>query len=438
MKAGVATRDISPTGPAFLVGFPHIERRAQGVHDPLLASALCLRNDTTAVLLVALDLLFIDPTTARELRRRVAQRTGIAEAGVFISCSHTHSGPHTCYVLEWGPSPVVPPVDPAYMEFLAESVAEAAAEAASRLREAEAAWCTGAAAGVGGNRHDPKHGKTDPEVGILAVRERATKRLFALSMVYSMHPTVLHEDSRWVSSDFPHYTRELLKARIAPDLTVLCHTGPEGDQSPRYHVTANTFAEAERVGGLLGAAVYESVCRLGDGDFSPDPALGGRLAAVTLPRRTLPSAEAAAASLSRFREIYGDLKKRGAPHGPVRTAECDVFGAEETAYLAECQKSGHLAEVLERYTPIDVQVVRIGDACLAGFPGELFVAYGLEVKRRAGRTCFPVTLVNGDLQGYVVTREAVEKGFYESNNRVFEPEAGAVLVEAALSLLKQL
>jgi hypothetical protein len=31
-------------------------------------------------------------------------------------------------------------------------------------------------------------------------------------MVYSMHPTVLHEDSRQVSSDFPHYTRQVLEA----------------------------------------------------------------------------------------------------------------------------------------------------------------------------------------------------------------------------------
>jgi hypothetical protein len=436
MQAGTAIRDISPKHPTFLVGYPHVDRISEGIHDPLLASALCLRGGPSAVVLVALDILFIDAPTARDLRRRVAARTGVPQEGVFISCSHTHSGPHTAYVMEWGPSSVVPEVDPAYMEFLAESVTDAAGEAAEKLRDAEIAWCTARAQGVGGNRHDPEYGRMDPEVGILAVRERATKRLFALSTIYSMHPTVLHEDSRLVSSDFPYYTRELLKRQFGAELTVLYHNGPEGNQSPRYSVTANTFAEAQRMGELLGEAMAASVRALRDDDFLADAAIDARIAEIELPRRVLPTVEEAEQRLARFRAAYEELKRSGAPHGPVRTAECDVFGAEETVSLSEYQRNGHFDEVLAKYTPVEVQAIRIGDACLLGFPGELFVEYGLEAKRRAGRKCFPVTLVNGDLQGYIVTPEAIEKGYYESNNRVFEPEAGSLLVEAGLRLLR--
>lgn len=242
MQAGAAIRDISPRKPAFLVGYPHVDRISEGIHDPLLASALCLRNGETAVMLVALDILFIDPPTARDLRRRVAERADIPQEHVFISCSHTHSGPNTCYVLEWGPSPVVPDVDAEYMAFLADSVTAAAGEAAANLRDAEVAWGTARAQGVGGNRHDPEQGASDPEVGLLAVRDVATQRLFALSLIYSMHPTVMHEDSRLVSTDFPYYTREFLKARFGEELIVLYHNGPEGNQSPRYHVKAQTFS----------------------------------------------------------------------------------------------------------------------------------------------------------------------------------------------------
>lgn len=148
--------------------------------------------------------------------------------------------------------------------------------------------------------------------------------------------------------------------------------------------------------------------------------------------------EAAERSLAEYRARYEALKRSGAPHGPVRTAECDVFGAEETAYLAACQQNGLLDKVLAQYLPLDVQAIRVGDACLLGFPGELFVEYGLEAKRRADGKVFPVTLVNGDTQGYIVTREAIEKGYYESNNRVFEPEAGSVLVDAGLQLLREM
>lgn len=437
MRAGRAVREISPRESVFLVGFPHVQRMSEGVHDPLLASALYLTNERTAVLLVALDLLFIDPVTARELRRRISAVTGVSETAVFVSCSHTHSGPNTCDVLEWGPSPVVPPVDPAYMRTLMSEVTETAAEAVRHPREVDMAWTSALADGVGGNRHDPVGGLSDPEAGILAVRDSASRELFALSMVYSMHPTVLHEDSKLVSSDFPHYTRAFLRERIHPDLTVLYHTGPEGDQSPRYHVKTNSFEEAQRIGTLLGRAVWDRLRELTDRDFAGDAMLDARLVPVVLPRRRLPSVAQARRDVERFRRVYGDLKRKGAARGPVRTAECDVFGAEETLYLAECQENGHLAEVLARYTPIDVQVLRIGEVCLAGFPGELFVEFGLETKRRAVRKCFPVTLVNGELQGYVVTEDAVARGLYEANNRVFAPQAGEIMVQAALQLMQQ-
>jgi hypothetical protein len=406
------------------------------VHDPLLASALCLRNDTTSVLLIALDLLFIDPLTARQLRQRIAEATGVAEDAIFISCSHTHSGPNTWYVLEWGPSPVVPAVDPVYMDYMTGRVTEAAVEAAHTLRHVELAWCTGQVSGVGGNRHDPVNGASDPEAGILVVRDRATRNPFALSVIYSMHPTVMHEDSRLVSSDFPHFTRAFLKEHIDPGLTVLYHTGPEGNQSPRYHVASNTFDEARRIGERLGRIVCDRVQALKNDVFVSDAVLDACMMSVMLPRRRLPPSAKARQDLERFRDIYRDLKQKGAGHGPVRTAECDVFGAEETVYLAECQENGHMGEVLAKYCPMEVQAIRIGEAWLTGFPGELFVEFGLELKRRAAMKCFPVTLVNGDLQGYVVTQEAVDKGLYESNNRVFEPEAGEILVRAVLGLIQ--
>ncbi len=436
LYAGAATRDVSPAKPAFLCGYPHADRISTGIHDPLLASALCLRCGTATVIMVAVDILFISPELARDVRRTIAAQAGVPEAHVFISCTHTHSGPVTVDVLEWGPSPAVPRADPEYMAFLRQGIIDATAEALARLEPAEFAWTTAQVDGVGCNRHDPA-GPRDPEVGILAVRRADSPQILALSVIYSMHPTVLHEDSTLVSADFPAFTRQHLREALGERVTVLYHSGPEGNQSPRYHVRGQTFAEAERLGRRLGEAVRERLQALPPDAFRGDVLLDGGIRSVSLPRRQMPTVAEAEAALARYRQTFAELRRRHAGRGPVRTAECDVFGAEETLFLARCQEDGRLEAALRHYDPVDLQVLRLGDLCLAGCPGELFVEFGLELKRRSRSKVFPVTLVNGELQGYIVTRESVAAGRYETNNRVFAAEAGDLLVETALDLVSR-
>lgn len=436
LVAGTAVRDISPSEPVFLVGYPHVRRISTGIHDPLLASALYLQNQTTGLLTVALDLLFISALTARELRAIVSARIGIPPENVFISCTHTHSGPVTNEMIAWREDPVVPAPDEGYMRRLKNNVVQAAEEAVRRSRPAEIACTFAIAEGVGGNRLSAE-GTSDPEVGILVARERGTDKLLAISLTYSMHPTVLHEDSTLVSADFPGFTRQFLIGQLGQQLTVLYHTGPSGNQSPRYSVRSQSFEEARRLGESLGESVLKAMRSLTDTDFSDDPPLGARTTAVDLPRRRMPSVAEAEQKLEECVASYERLKKEKAAHGTLRTAECAVFGAEETVFLARCEENGALDTWLQDYLPAEVQVLRIGNVFLAGLPGEPFVEYGLELKRKSPSKVVVVSLVNGDLQGYIVTPEAAEAGGYEAANSVFSPQAGSLLVDAALRLISE-
>lgn len=437
LKAGICTRNISPKKPTFLVGYPHYERISTGIHDPLLASALYLQNGETGIILVAVDILQIDPQTARELRKAISHRADLPESHIFISCTHTHSGPVTMDMLAWQDDPVVPKADPEYMEYFKKSIIEAALEAKNSIKPVEIARTTTQAKGVGGNRLSPD-GISDPEVGILVVRDAVKKSFIALSIIYSMHPTVLHEDSTLVSADFPVYTRIHLKEHLDSELTVLYHTGPAGNQSPRYSVKAQTFEEAERLGRTLGQSVLESVKKLHDADFKSDFPLAGEIAPVNLPPRNMPSLAEANQILRQRIDEYKRLKNEGASRGVVRTAECAVFGAEETVVLARSQKNGKLAYTIRLYSPAEVQVLRIGDCFLVGLPGEVFVEYGLQIKSQAPCKTFVVSLVNGDLQGYIVTPEAKISGSYEASNSLFKPESGRIMIETALKIIYQI
>jgi neutral ceramidase len=437
LQAGTAVGDITPALPAALFGYPHVERIASGVHDPLLASALYLKNPTGAVVLIALDVLMLEPPAARSIRRAVAERLSIVEDRVFISCTHTHSGPVTARLLAWSDDRTIPPPDAEYLRLLTENVVETAGRAAALAAPAEIAWTTADARGVGGNRH-VAGGLTDPEVGILAVRRAGGGPLLAAVLVYGMHPTVLHEDSAVVSADFPHFARQHLRERFGEPLTVLYQMGPSGNQSPRFFVRGQTFAEAERLGRHLGRAVVASLERLSAADFDHECALRAVLRPVDLPPRALPPLADAQAILARCQAQYDCLQQQGADPAEVRTAECAVFGAEGTLTLARLNERGAIDHALRDHRPIEVQVVRIGDGYLAGLPGELFAEYALEIKSRFADRVFVVSLVNGELQGYIVTPQAAAEGCYESLTALFRPEAGTTLVAATLEALGDL
>ncbi|MBI2437385.1 MAG: hypothetical protein HYV36_01025, partial [Lentisphaerae bacterium] len=257
----------------------------------------------------------------------------------------------------------------------------------------------------------------------------------AVAVIYGMHPTVLHEDSTLVSSDFPHYTRQHIRESLKSDLPVLYFTAPCGNQSPRYFVRSQTFAEAERLGRQLGAAVIES---LQQAKTSPEAALAGAISSVELFPRAMPPVSEAHTQLARYRAEYEKLKAAGADRALVRTAEVAVFGAEGAVALAAAAGDGRLAKLLAQLRPFEVQALRIGDECLVGLPGELFVEYVLQIKGRAALKTAVIAFVNGELQGYIVTPEAVAAGGYEAAGRIFEPEAGARLLETALELVRRL
>ena len=164
------------------------------------------------------------------------------------------------------------------MQFCADQIVAAAVEAKQNAKPSELGWTTADGTGVGGNRHSPT-GPTDTEVGVLAVRTGG--KLAAVAMIYGMHPTVMHEDSTLVSADFPAFARDCIPAPV-----VLYHTAPCGDQSPRYFVNGQTFAEAERLGRKLGAAVAGQLAGV---KYTRAPKLTGRIVTTDLPRRQLPT-----------------------------------------------------------------------------------------------------------------------------------------------------
>lgn len=433
--AGAAAVDITPGGPQFLFGYPHVARTSTGVHDPLLSSALFLSDGQTSLVFVANDVIYIDRGTAARTRERIAEATGIPAANVLITATHTHSGPMTVDLLCCESDPVVPKTDPCYVEHFEEGIVRAAVTAWRNARPASVGLAVADGSCVGGNRHHPA-GPADPKVPVLVLRGRERQTPLAAMVVCSMHPTVLHEDSTLVSGDFPAMARQYLAEHVlGQDCPIIFHTGPCGDQSPRHVTRTNTVEEAVRLGHRLGGAIAEGIRAM---EFRDTARLGCLRTTVELPRRILPSVSDARAQLDEAVRRLDALRRSGADRSEVRTAECDWFGAEEKLVLAQAAATGRLDDVVASVMPAEITLVRIGRWTFVGWPGEVFVEFSLQVQASCP-DCYVISMANGQLQGYLTTEEAVRQGWYESGNSLFaNPEAGTALVNATRELLEQL
>lgn len=433
LTAGVAKVDITPQDPTFLWGFAHAERTSTGIHDPLFASALFIKSDVQPLILISVDLLMLSKESATFCREFIADQTGVPVKNILISATHTHSGPVTSPVKAMHTDPIEVLPDPDYIDSLHSGIIQAAVEACRHAIPARLAITQANIEGVGGSRN-VKDGLRDPEAGILYLQDAANHTPMALSVIYSVHPTVLHEDSKLISADFPGMARQYLEQHL-PGITVLYHTGAAGDQSPRHYVTEQTFKEAQRLGENLGHSVLQSILNLSDDDFLTSIDLGAAHTFVDLPSRIFPSLDEAENRLENACFEFEQLKESGADRAAIRTAEVAIFGAEELLALATMQMNGELNDLLQASLPAEVQALKIGPVCLVGFPAEMFVTYGLEIKRRSASRTFVISLANGSLHGYIVTPEATG---YEADFTFYDPDAGTILVDTAVEILNEL
>ena len=429
LRAGFAESDISPADSQFLFGYPYVERYSTGIHDPLLSCAAYISNGETQLLVISNDVIFVPRETVCSARTAISEQTGIPADHILISATHTHSAPVTVDYASNADDAVVPPADPDYLKILEKGMVEAGAAAYANRTAAEIAFAQADSTGVGTNRRDP-HGPAHHAMPVVAARDIGSKEMLGILFVCSMHPTVLHEDSTLVTADFPGFARQYLKERHNGCPAVYL-TGACGNLSPRHVTTENTFAEAARLGAIVGSAVDRT---LADCEFSGRIELAGATGGIAPAPRFFPPVEEAKQRLESAEHQFEELRKSGTPQ-QARGAEVDLFGAHETLTLAKAEKSGVLEQFRQARSPAEVQGLRIGPFFFAAWPCEVFVEYAIDLQNQAANA-FVISMANGELQGYIVTEQAAAEGGYEASNALFAPETGNQLVEESLRLFK--
>ena len=126
---GVASVDITPSTPQYLVGMGWRTERSKGVYLPLLASALYLTDGQSEAALLSADLIAFPLPMVRRLRAAAASLAGVPAAHVVCCATHTHDAPRLSDDLA-----MVGETDWAYVRWLEQQVRDLipAAKAAAR------------------------------------------------------------------------------------------------------------------------------------------------------------------------------------------------------------------------------------------------------------------------------------------------------------------
>ncbi len=250
-EAAAGKVEITPTKSVFMAGYGS-NRKSTGVHDPLWARCLVLKNGNQSIAVVSCDVLGISRFHGTKIRELINK---ISPERVLIGATHTHSGPDTYG--QWGPNMMTSGVDKEWMTDLYKKVAFLVNETVGKTKP-----CSIQFGNVFGIEKASKNIRVrqmlDTELAAMRVMGADGKTVATL-VNYACHPEVLN--NKHLTSDFPNWLRIRVEEKLGG--IAMYMNGAQGGmvtadtQSEGSYPKGEAWPEAERIGNLLGDKAVE-------------------------------------------------------------------------------------------------------------------------------------------------------------------------------------
>lgn len=407
---GVGKVEITPPLEVPYLSFAPRHQAFSAVHDPLFVRSLVLSDGKRRGAVISAEAIgFINSVLGGgrnftdEVRAEVERRTGIPRDAVMLAAAHVHSSPDSIDIRPLRETPGA-------AEWLESLIAKigSAAEAAQKS-VFEASLKIGQAEFPGYSRNRRGEDCLDNLVTALIFGSPDNKRKIIL-VNYACHPVIVQAQDK-ISADYVGVMSSRLEQAIPGLEACLFLQGACGDINPWIDDTRD-FADVGRMGTALADKVMAIVAGMRGKSQTPEPVhLELSSEPLELPSRYLPSAEEAAALAS------GDNR---------------VWLGDE---LSERRREG------EKSYPAELQIMRLGNAALAGIPGEPFCHMGKAIREMAAPlTGIPVGYANGYI-GYIVPPESWARGGYEVDPGPWSkvaPESHALILQALARLFARI
>ena len=346
LKAGAASRDITPEPGLVMWGYSDRPSTATGTLDPLYTKALVLDDGATTLAVVTLDLGRVPPPDVCDrVRGRIKER-GVNH--LFITASHTHQAPAV-------------DIDTPYLKLLEDRVVDAVAEAAAKTVPVRIGvgrtdidvnfnrrviLPDGRCMMVWRNESRKPTGIADKEAGIIKLVD-GTGSPIAVLVNYACHPVVLGPDHVEYSADYCGEMARLVKESTGAECLFL--QGACGDLNPYLDKTPVKDGGIEAMRGVGRECADAIIATLGD----------------------------IAASVPQTPSVNVSEK-------PVEVGLRWDFSDPEVEKILRAAY-GPMVDRLKQLDPklsVPLSVVLLnGNLALVGMPGEVFVQYQFDLKR---------------------------------------------------------
>lgn len=471
LLAGAAVVNIDPPMPSDPQGFV---RRAVAIRDNLdecQVRALVITLGEVQMAILTADLANIDSYFADRIRKTIMAATGLSYDSILLNVSHSHAGlwPRENNEKLHGEFSELTPAERAYFEKLPYDFASAAVKALARLKPARISGGTGIAPGIAVNRRErTDDGRTilgwnkenfiDEEVPAIRIDGHDGSAI-ATVVGFGCHPVSLGGEVPYSGSDFIGPLRnqvELIRGGIClflqgaagnvlPLEAFFDHPGPEIEMGKRLALeAAHAVVDAEPREIEIERIAYGSVTPIAlyrKRAVTPQPSqpIAFRRKVLQLPLNPPLTVSEMETELAAKEADFQAKKASGAGRDLLNPIGYHIDWLKK---IINWSKTSSLPTLIEG----EIWVARMGDVAVVGTPGEVFTEIGYQVRKASP---FSTTLFAGYCQGvlgYISTRAEYPYGGYEpsvaqrgyGHPAPFAPEAGEMIADESIALLKEL
>lgn len=431
MKAGFSRVCITPPLGCELAGY-YYSRKAKGVRDDLFVNAVAYDDGEKRALTISVDHLHLYTKEVTAFREMISERCSIPVEAIFISCTHTHTGPAVGGTLG----------NALYDEYIGIKICDAAKLAIDDMEDANLSYAVGEAKnisfvrrfrmrdgsvrtnpGIGNPDIDHALGKPHECVYLLKAERENKDDIYIVS--FGVHPDVIGDE--YISADWPGFVRTTVEKAL-DGVKCVFFTGFEGDVN---HVDTSPvrgdwdirtgYEHSKHMGRSIAGAVLQ-IC--------------GKTTPVEGDKVGFGNAVARVESFMENDKLE-DAKRIVEFHDSRSADEIPGDDMEYTTIVAEAKRRVRLENGPEYYDFV-MSAVSIGNVVFGGLPGEPFTEIGNRIRANSKFAMTVLCCCTNGSPTYFPTSAAYDEGGYEARTSYLKRGGDEILIKGLSDLINSL